>query len=437
MSKWITVFAVFVLSLPAVSGAHEIPTDVTVRVFLKPEGRQLRMLVRVPLSAMRDMSVPTRGGGYLDLGRAEPVLRDAASLWIADYVELYEGDRLLSAPEIDSVRVSLPTDRSFERYETAIAHIAGLPLPADTEIYWDQGVLDASFNYAIESDESELYVNPGLERLGIRVIHVIRFIPPDGVVREFDFPGNPGRIPLDPSWFEATFKFVELGFFHILDGLDHLLFLFCLVIPFRRLRSLVVIITSFTVAHSITLIASALGLAPDELWFPPLIETLIALSILYMAFENIVGPNLRRRWVITFGFGLVHGFGFSFVLRQTLQFAGSHLAASLFGFNVGVELGQLLVLLLTIPLLDLAFRYVVSERMGTILLSALVAHSAWHWMSERVGHLRQFSFPALDGALVVSLMRFAMVVLIFAGGLWLWSVFRPNRKEKSSVGVEE
>ena len=94
-----------------------------------------------------------------------------------------------------------------------------------------------------------------------------------------------------------------------------------------------------------TLIASAYGMAPDSLWFPPLIETLIAISIVYMAFENIVGAKLQRRWVVTFAFGLVHGFGFSFLLRERLQFAGDHLVASLLAFNVGVEIGQLLVLL--------------------------------------------------------------------------------------------
>ena len=75
--------------------------------------------------------------------------------------------------------------------------------------------------------------------------------------------------------------------------------------------------TAFTVAHSITLIASAYDLAPDALWFPPLIETLIAMSIVYMALENIVGARAsQRRWMITFAFGLVHGFGFSFALRR-------------------------------------------------------------------------------------------------------------------------
>src|SRR5260370_32821268 len=186
-----------------------------------------------------------------------------------------------------------------------------------------------------------------------------------------------------------------MGFFHILVGTDHLLFLFCVLIPFRRWRPLIAVVTSFTVAHSLTLIASAFNLGPDALWFPPLIETLIAISILYMALENIVGSNLQRRWMITFAFGLVHGFGFSFVLRETLQFAGPHLLTALLAFNVGVELGQLLVIVLLFPALGLLFRF-VPERIGTIVLSALVAHTAWHWMLERGDRLSQFPWPALD-----------------------------------------
>jgi hypothetical protein len=198
------------------------------------------------------------------------------------------------------------------------------------------------------------------------------------------------------------------------------------------------------VAHSFTLIASAYGLGPDALWFPPLIETLIAMSIVYMALENIVGAgSVGRRWIVTFAFGLVHGFGFSFALRQTLQFAGSHLLTSLVSFNLGVELGQLLVLAICIPLLGLLFRYVVAERMGTIILSALVAHTAWHWMIDRWGQLRQFRFTpaAVNGAFLVSAMRWAMVIIALAGLVWLVSVAlgkkaekRPNKPQPANVG---
>jgi hypothetical protein len=173
------------------------------------------------------------------------------------------------------------------------------------------------------------------------------------------------------------------------------------------------------VAHSITLIASAYNWAPGALWFPPLVETLIATSIVYMALENIVGANLTRRWLITFAFGLVHGFGFSFALRETLQFAGSHLLTALLSFNVGVELGQLVVLAAVVPALNLMFRFVVAERMGTIILSAIVAHTAWHWMTERGAQLMQFPVPAIDVVSLLSLLRLATALVVVAAIVWL------------------
>jgi hypothetical protein len=424
--------------------AHDIPADVTVQVFVKPEvkpeGPRLHLLVRVPLSAMGDVDYPTRGVGFMDLARVDDSLREAASLWIVDQIELYENDARLADPRMAAVRVSLPWDRSFATFEEAEAHLAGPRLPDETELYWNQGLLDVWLEYSIRSPGSRFSIHPGLGRLGLHVVTVLRFLPPGGAVRAFELPGEPGLVLLDPRWHQAAFRFVELGFFHILDGTDHLLFLLCLVIPFRRLRALILVVTSFTVAHSITLIASAFGLGPDSLWFPPLIETLIAVSIVYMAFENIVAPQLRRRWLITFGFGLVHGFGFSFALRQTLQFAGSHLLTSLLAFNVGVELGQLLVLVLLVPLLDLLFRFAVAERMGTIILSALLAHTGWHWLMERFDRLRQFRFewPVLGAAWWAAAAKWLMLGVIAGGIAWLvFGVLLPSlRRRAANDGTE-
>jgi hypothetical protein len=264
----------------------------------------------------------------------------------------------------------------------------------------------------------------------LQVNIALKFQQPGKAERVFDVHADTGIVHLDPSWYQAFYLFAREGFFHILDGTDHLLFLLCLVIPYRRLRPLVIVITSFTVAHSVTLIASAFGMAPDSLWFPPLIETLIALSIVYMAFENIVGARLQRRWIVTFGFGLVHGFGFSFLLRERLQFAGDHLVASLLAFNVGVELGQLTVLLVAIPALTLLFRYGIAERMGTILLSALVAHTAWHWATDRGSQLLTYRVPefTLEGA--AAGVRLLMVVVAAAGLVWLVSLWVGTPKEE-------
>ena len=351
---FVALLASLYLFFPSSAAAHDIPNDVIVQAFVRSQGNRLHLLVRVPLKAMRDINFPERGPGYLDLRRVGDVLPGAATLWIADFIEVFEGDSRLSKPQILATRISLPSDRSFASYEDALAHMAGPPLSNDTSVYWDQTMIDVLFEFPIQSEQSRFSIHPALARLGLRVVTVLRFLPASGGVRAFEFIGDPGLVRLDPQWHQAALRFVDLGFFHILDGTDHLLFLLCLVIPFRRLGALIPVVTAFTIAHSITLIASAYNLAPNFLWFPPLIETLIAISIVYMALENIAGEStLQRRWMMAFGFGLVHGFGFSFALRESLQFAGTHLLTSLLSFNVGVELGQLVVLIVLIPVLQL------------------------------------------------------------------------------------
>jgi hypothetical protein len=413
--------AVFVVLAAVAPSAHDIAIDVAVQAFLKPEGQRLFLLVRAPLRAMLDVEYPTRDGGFLDLARVDPSIREAATTWIANSVVLYEEDTRLPAPRIVSARVSLESDPSFRSYADALAHVSAPPLPPDTDVFWNQSLLDVLFEVPIRSEQSRFSIEASLGRLGWRVTTVVRFLPPGGPERLLDLSSEAGLVRLDPRWHQAALRFVHLGFEHILDGPDHLLFLLCLVIPFRRFKPLVIVVTAFTVAHSVTLIASAYGIAPNAGWFPSLIETLIATSIVYMAFENMVAVNLTRRWIITFLFGLVHGFGFSFALRETLQLAGSHLLTSLVSFNVGVELGQILVLAILIPSLDLLFRF-VPERMGTIILSALVAHTGWHWMTERGTVLMAYPFPAFDAATAASAMRWLMAIVAVMALAWLASL---------------
>jgi hypothetical protein len=436
------LFLIVALTCVARVSAHDIPRDVTVQAFAKPEDHTFRLLVRVPLKAIMDIEFPRRERDYVDLERIDQSLRDASMIWLARKIELYEEDALVPEARILSTRVSLESDRSFDSYEHALAHVTGPSLTNDTSIFWEQGILDVLFEYPIQSDRSHFAIHMAFDRLGISVVTALRFLPPGGVVRPYELEGDAGLVPLDPRWHQAVLRFVTLGFFHILDGTDHLLFLFCLVIPFRRIWTLVPIVTAFTVAHSITLIAAAYNYAPGALWFPPLIETLIATSIVYMALENIAVVTPQRRWMITFLFGLVHGFGFSFGLQHTMQFAGSHLLTSLLSFNLGVELGQLLVLVLMVPALDILFRFVVAERMGTIILSALVAHTAWHWMIDRFGVLRQFPWPQATAADLASGIRWLMALIAVVGVAWLLSRLAarkvPNPKSQDpnpNIGI--
>ncbi len=414
--------------------AHEVPNEVTVFGFVRPEGKTLRLLVRAPLKSMRDVDVPEQSNGFLDFTKMEAAERHAAQIWIRDFIHVYENDVELPLVQIISTRTSLPSDKSFESYDTALANIlTGARLDNSTEIYWDNGMLDVLFETPINSDQSDFAIQPGLTRLGLQVNIVLRFQQPGKPERAFDVHAETGIVHLDPRWHQAFYLFAREGFFHILDGTDHLLFLLCLVIPYRKLKPLAIVITSFTVAHSVTLIASAYGMAPDTLWFPPLIETFIAISIVYMAFENIVGAQLQRRWMVTFGFGLIHGFGFSFLLRERLQFAGDHLVASLLAFNVGVEIGQLLVLLIAIPLLSLIFRFVVAERIGTILMSALIAHTAWHWAMDRGTTLLTYRFPEFTMAGAAAGLRLLMVIVAAAALVWLVSLWIGRPADESAA----
>jgi hypothetical protein len=147
---------------------------------------------------------------------------------------------------------------------------------------------------------------------------------------------------------QTFWRFLRLGVEHIFTGYDHLAFLLGLLVATSTLGSLVKIITSFTIAHSITL-----ALATFNVVILPtrLTESLIALSIGYVAAENLLDFRAMKRYYITFLFGLVHGFGFSNVLRE-MDLPKSSLALSLFSFNAGVEIGQITFVLLIFPLVQ-------------------------------------------------------------------------------------
>jgi len=429
------VILLLVVGLPARPAAHDVPASVVVQVFARPEGRTLRVILRTPLVSMRDFTFPSKDGTLLDLTRIDTMLADAVRTWIVPGLTIYEDDRALGSPTLVATRISLPSDAAFVSYGTAEPHLSAPRLAADTVLPITAAMLDVMLDYPIASDRARFSIDPRFGRFGIRVVTTLRFLLPGEAERAFQFTGEPGLVRLDPRWHQAAWRFVQSGFAHILDGIDHLLFLFCLVLPLRRFWQLFGVVTAFTAAHSITLFCAAFGLAPSALWFPPLVETLIAVSILYMAIENVVGVahrsrgegGFQHRWIVAFGFGLVHGFGFSFALRDTLQFAGSHLVTSLVSFNVGVELGQLLVLAILIPLLSLVFRFVVGERIGVIIASALVAHTAWHWMMERGATLGEYDWSIGGASGVATLLRWLMAGVGIAGVAWLVSVLRKRQ----------
>ena len=194
----------------------------------------------------------------------------------------------------------------------------------------------------------------------------------DQVVRPSNAGGSRG-------W-SGFWHFVYQGIIHILGGLDHVLFVVSLIIAVRTARELLVIITSFTVAHSLTLVLGSLGLVYMS---PRLAEPLIALSIIYVAAGNLLRRDLPARPKVTFAFGLVHGFGFSSVLRD-LGFGSGELAPLLVGFNLGVELGQLAIVLPLFPLVAwLQRRADLYGRVANATNGCVALVACW-WFIERL-----------------------------------------------------
>ena len=202
--------------------------------------------------------------------------------------------------------------------------------------------------------------------------HTVGRIDAEGATTPFAFAPDRRELRLtvgDEGGARGLAGFVALGVEHIVTGWDHLLFLLALLLHGGGVLALVKIVTAFTVAHSLTLTLAALDVVtlPDRL-----VESVIALSIAAVATENLFArPTVTRRWIVSFVFGLVHGFGFSTALRE-LSLPTEGLVLSLFGFNAGVELGQAAVVLMAVPALALVRRAGWERRMVWGLSAAIL-----------------------------------------------------------------
>ncbi|MBM3753144.1 MAG: HupE/UreJ family protein [Acidobacteria bacterium] len=392
--------------------AHDAPPDATVHMHLRSEPGKATVLVRIPLETVRDIDFPALPGGYLDIEKLTPRLLGIAKTWTADPIELTTGSEKLGAVRVVAARISIESDRSFGDFESALLHVQGPPHANTENLFWKQVFLDTQLEYPLPAGETALGMKAAYTVLAEKVSIVLRY---GG--RTFLLNGGEDAFALDPRWHQAAWRFVKMGVEHILSGADHLLFLLCLVIPVRKFRELIWVVTAFTAAHSITLIASAFELAPGGLWFPPLVEVLIAISIIAAALLNILKPGGHGEARLAFGFGLVHGFGFSFALRESLQFAGSHLVSSLLAFNVGVEIGQVAAIAVMVPVLAWLFGR-IDEPIGVIVLSALITHVSLLWLYERWAVLAKYPVQWMP-ELALLAIRWAMAGMAGYGAWWV------------------
>jgi hypothetical protein len=340
----ILFLAAQILALPAFVSAHDIPRSES-RVEVR--GREARVVLKLNLLEMR--GVDTDGDGAISYDELENAI-----------------DRIYAEVKTHYVLLSPdpPVQVTLKHYGISEDH-----------------VLDLEMSYIFPRDVTQLQIVSTLYQITQ---------PGDQHLLTVNFNGELHEAILDAEHQAATFNagvtssrktaasFMKLGIEHIFTGYDHLAFLVGLLIVTTSLGSMIKVITSFTVAHSITL-----ALATFDLVIIParITESLIALSIGYVAAENLLGIRAIERYRITFLFGLVHGFGFSNVLRE-MQLSRSHLALSLFSFNAGVEVGQIIFVLVTFPLIVYLARTHWQQQIK-VAVSLTVMCLAVYWFVQR------------------------------------------------------
>jgi HupE / UreJ protein len=249
----------------------------------------------------------------------------------------------------------------------------------------------AVYNYALSSN-----LNPGLPDQD-ETANLVLDYSPSGVqiFRARGLLNEP--VIVTRSVFDAVFTFIKEGVKHILEGLDHVLFVICLVLGAMHIRPLFWRVTGFTIGHGITLSLGFFGFVPTAAWFVPAVETGIALLIIYVAIVAVL-PDFKRaeqrqgsEWSvvgITGLIGLLHGLGFSFVLQNILQVTSPNIWQSLLAFNLGVEIGQVLIVIFA----GLAFYLIglLGSRVAKInryIVAGLCIVISVYWVIERSGNI--------------------------------------------------
>jgi hypothetical protein len=339
--------------LPTGADAHPLSVSYTHVAVHEDRPDAIVVIVRLPLD---DLDLLLRLDSDLDGTVSTTELeagRSSLAGYLAKHVHLTAGERL--EPALGTIA----TWTDSERFPYVESHLS-YSLPSR----YTQWTLQVSALTDLYKDHRNI---ARIERGGFRE----SFLFQHGSA----YTARPTPAPL----LETALSFVAFGIEHIFTGYDHIVFLFGLLLVGRGLRDLVFVVTSFTVAHSVTLSVAALGLFTPVPWT---IEAAIALSVAYVGIENLFLKDVRHRWKLTFAFGLIHGFGFANVLRE-MHLPPDALALGLFTFNLGVEIGQVIIVALMWPALKLLerqpFRPVVVR-----VASMLIAAVGLFWFFERI-----------------------------------------------------
>ena len=299
-----------------------------------------------------------------------------------EHIRIYKNGTQPDFATLDDAKQSFQHTQSFNALEQGV-YVGD----ATVDVLLRYTSQDAVYQYALSSS-----LNPGLPDQDETANLVLDYSPSGvQVFRARGLLNQP--IVVTRSVFDAVLTFVKEGIKHILDGLDHILFVICLVLGSMHLRPLIWRVTGFTIGHSITLSIGFFGFVPTAAWFVPAVETGIALSIIYVAIVAVAAdlkPGFQQEkseWsvvAITGLIGLLHGLGFSFVLQHILQVTSPNIWQSLLAFNLGVEIGQLLIVIVAWTAFYLiSLLGVKAAQINRYLVASVCILTSLYWVVER------------------------------------------------------
>jgi hypothetical protein len=300
----------------------------------------------------------------------------------AEYVRVYKNGTQPDFATLEEAQAAFQKEPAYAVFEQGV-YVGD----ATVDVLLRYKSKDAVYEYALSST-----LDPGLPDQDATANLVLDYSPSGvQVFRARGLLHEP--VEVTRSVFDAVATFILEGVKHILEGLDHVLFVICLVLGAMHVRPLLWRVTGFTIGHSITLSIGFFGFVPTAAWFVPAVESGIALSIIYVALVAVM-PDFKPDWQqkknewtvvgVTGLIGLLHGLGFSFVLQNILQVTSPNIWQSLVAFNVGVELGQLLIVIVAV----LVF-YLISllgesvTKINRTIVAGLCVAIASYWVVER------------------------------------------------------
>jgi hypothetical protein len=376
----ILVATMLVMPMALVS-AHDVIVDQVVEMVVEPLGDQLVVRLHVPVAVLGDANLPRLSGQGLDPTRIGDALQIVAAD-IARNLDVQQGDDVLPEP--------IATAR------------AGA----------DRASIDVELRYPSRAGSERFSARLNAFRAGDRPVRTnVRYAVAAGIDHTVSVTGLPGRVVFDPLAWDVLQQFAARGLRGLLDGGDHLLFLLCMLLPVRRGRSAAALFAAAalgqTVAMSISLMRPAMT-AESLTAFAMIAASVVAIG----AIQNIV--RAHQRWVVPLAglFGAMNGFAFGDAFGRSEQFAGAHVPIAIAAFVIVVLLGELWLGALAWATRRWMDERGIPERVVSILVSVIIAHSAMHRVVDRGHVLAQAGSFGAERALVWLTLGWACVMML-------------------------